>query len=148
MRLEEDGARSIMPRPPHPEENLPVACQLERVLGHWRAQDVSAEVLEPLSVTRRRSDACVQVEATGVSPALGDGGAERRIRVAADALDRLPRATAGRHSAENRGSRDPREADGGMTIAVAGTSVFDARAPVATNIRLLRSAYGLLRVVD
>jgi ribulose-phosphate 3-epimerase len=34
-------------------------------------------------------------------------------------------------------------ADAGMTIAVAGTSVFDPRAPVAANIRALRAACGL-----
>ena len=34
-------------------------------------------------------------------------------------------------------------ADAGMTIAVAGTSVFDPRAPVATNIRTLRAACGV-----
>jgi ribulose-phosphate 3-epimerase len=42
------------------------------------------------------------------------------------------------------GAENIRElADAGMTIAVAGTSVFDAGAPVATNIRLLRAACGL-----
>jgi len=30
-----------------------------------------------------------------------------------------------------------------MTIAVAGTSVFDPRAPVAANVRVLRAACGL-----
>src|SRR2546427_10660284 len=34
-------------------------------------------------------------------------------------------------------------ADAGMTIAVAGTSAFDPRAPVAANIRALRAACGL-----
>jgi ribulose-phosphate 3-epimerase len=34
-------------------------------------------------------------------------------------------------------------ADAGMTIAVAGTSVFDSRAPVASNIRALRAACGV-----
>jgi len=34
-------------------------------------------------------------------------------------------------------------ADAGMTIAVAGTSVFVAQAPVATNIRLLGAACGV-----
>ena len=34
-------------------------------------------------------------------------------------------------------------ADAGMTIAVAGTSVFDPRAPVAENLRTLRAACGL-----
>ena len=34
-------------------------------------------------------------------------------------------------------------AEAGMTIAVAGTSVFDPHAPVATNIRSLRAACGL-----
>ena len=34
-------------------------------------------------------------------------------------------------------------ADAGMTIAVAGTSVFDPRAPVAANIRTLRAACGI-----
>src|SRR2546428_12334714 len=34
-------------------------------------------------------------------------------------------------------------ADAGMTIAVAGTSVFDPRAPVAANVRVLRAACGL-----
>jgi ribulose-phosphate 3-epimerase len=34
-------------------------------------------------------------------------------------------------------------AEAGMTIAVAGTSVFDPRAPVAANIRALRAACGL-----
>ena len=33
--------------------------------------------------------------------------------------------------------------EAGMTIAVAGTSVFDPHAPVATNIRSLRAACGL-----
>ncbi len=33
-------------------------------------------------------------------------------------------------------------ADAGMTIAVAGTSVFDPRAPVAANVRVLRAACG------
>jgi hypothetical protein len=31
----------------------------------------------------------------------------------------------------------------GMTIAVTGTSFFDARRPIATNVRLLRAACGL-----
>ena len=35
-------------------------------------------------------------------------------------------------------------ADAGMTIAVAGTSVFDPRAPVAENVRALRAACGVL----
>ena len=34
-------------------------------------------------------------------------------------------------------------ADAGMTIAVAGTSVFDPRAPVAANVRVLRAACGV-----
>jgi len=34
-------------------------------------------------------------------------------------------------------------ADAGMTIAVAGTSVFDARSPVGSNLRVLRAACGL-----
>ena len=34
-------------------------------------------------------------------------------------------------------------ADAGMTIAVAGTSVFDPRAPVAANVGVLRAACGL-----
>src|SRR2546421_285031 len=34
-------------------------------------------------------------------------------------------------------------ADAGMMIAVAGTSVFDPRAPVAANIRTLRAACGI-----
>jgi pentose-5-phosphate-3-epimerase len=34
-------------------------------------------------------------------------------------------------------------ADAGITIAVAGTSVVDPRAPVAANVRLLRAAGGL-----
>ena len=34
-------------------------------------------------------------------------------------------------------------ADAGMTIAVAGTSVFDPRAPVAENVRALRAACGV-----
>jgi ribulose-phosphate 3-epimerase len=34
-------------------------------------------------------------------------------------------------------------ADAGMTIAVAGTSVFDPRVPVASNIRALRAACGV-----
>jgi len=34
-------------------------------------------------------------------------------------------------------------ADAGMTIAVAGTSVFDPRASVAANVRVLRAACGL-----
>ena len=34
-------------------------------------------------------------------------------------------------------------ADAGMTIAVAGTSVFDRRAPVAANFRVLRAACGV-----
>jgi len=33
-------------------------------------------------------------------------------------------------------------AEAGMTIAVAGTSVFDPRAPVAENVRVLRAACG------
>ena len=33
--------------------------------------------------------------------------------------------------------------DAGMTIAVAGTSLFDPRRPVASNIRVLRAACGL-----
>ena len=35
-------------------------------------------------------------------------------------------------------------ADAGMTIAVAGTSAFDPRAPVASNIRALRAACGVV----
>ena len=34
-------------------------------------------------------------------------------------------------------------AKAGMTIAVAGTSLFDPRRPIATNIRVLRAACGL-----
>ena len=34
-------------------------------------------------------------------------------------------------------------ADAGMTIAVAGTSVFDSRAPVAENVPVLRAACGV-----
>jgi len=33
-------------------------------------------------------------------------------------------------------------AEAGMTIAVAGTSVFDPRGPVAENVRVLRAACG------
>jgi len=39
-------------------------------------------------------------------------------------------------------------ADAGMTIAVAGTSVFDPRAPVALNVRALRAACGSVRAPD
>jgi hypothetical protein len=84
VRLEEDRARSIMPGPPHPEQDLRVVRQFERVLGDGWAQDVSAQVLESLSVACWHGDASMEVETAEVSLPLGDGCAQCRIQSAAD----------------------------------------------------------------
>lgn len=102
-------SRTVVPGPTQPEENPTIQRQLEGVLSDRRTQHVSAEVLEPLSVPRRHGDSRVEVEASEVSLALGDRGAQRRLRPAADAQDHFPCTTARRDPAADRGARDPRE---------------------------------------
>jgi hypothetical protein len=102
------------------EQHLALGRELERILGDWRAKDVTAQIDKPRPVAGRHGDARVQVKAVDV----GVTGSAREdpfgVRIATDAQDGQPSAPARRDAAEDRGAADLGESRGVLGERICG----------------------------
>jgi len=109
--LEEQVAGAVGPRGLERQADAAVAGEPETVLGHWRAQEVAAELLEPGSVSGRHTEVGVEVEAVEVrlaGPRRSDPGG---LGVMAEAPDAGPGAPAQRDPPVHGGGADPGEGE-------------------------------------
>jgi hypothetical protein len=138
--LKADRACAVAPGAAQPQQYLPIRRQLECVLRNGRAQDITAQVFEPLAVPGRHGHGGMQVEAFEVSVERTGRRDLSGVEIAPNPHHRSSGAPPGGDATDDRGALEFRNADCGMRIFYLFRS-FAARAVLIEDTVIARSSF-------